>query len=91
MPQTSVAPTFKLTLPSEFVTGYLEHLVEKDFELVDDVPNGGSWEVTILPRKNKNKYEYTLQVRAPTQEHAGTLLGALLLPGKLLQETRTKR
>ena len=61
VPATSVAPTYKLTLPAEVVCEALPHLIEKDFELVDTTGQH-VWSVSILPRKNKDKFEYTLQV-----------------------------
>lgn len=60
VPATSVSPTYKLTLPSEYVYGALSHLVDKDFQLVS-TDREQAWSVAILPRKNKDKYEYTLQ------------------------------
>lgn len=50
VPQTSVAPTYKLTLPSEFVVTNLSHLVDQAFELVDK-EGTGSWQVALLPRR----------------------------------------
>ena len=50
VPQTSVAPTYKLTLPSEFVVSNLSHLVDQSFELVDK-EGSGSWKVALLPRR----------------------------------------
>eukprot|EP00884_Botryococcus_braunii_P019007 jgi/Botrbrau1/5790/Bobra.0155s0013.1 len=58
IPQTSVAPTYKLTLPSDFINQYARHLVDQDFDMYDE--NGKKFEVSIQPRRNKDKYEYTL-------------------------------
>ncbi|BDA48016.1 hypothetical protein COCOBI_11-2730 [Coccomyxa sp. Obi] len=60
VPQTSVAPTFKLTLPSEFVISNLAHLIDQSFDLTDK-EGKDVWRVALLPRRNKSKYEYTLQ------------------------------
>ena len=35
VPQTSVAPTYKLTLPSEFEEAKLSHLVDQAFDMTD--------------------------------------------------------
>ncbi len=50
MPQTSVAPTFKLTLPSEFVISNLSHLIDQSFDLTDK-EGKDVWRVALLPRK----------------------------------------
>jgi len=61
VPTTSVAPSFKLTLPSAFITAHLAHLVDTDFELVSAADPACAWECAVLRRRNKDKHEYTLQ------------------------------
>ncbi|KAK9806892.1 hypothetical protein WJX72_006577 [[Myrmecia] bisecta] len=60
VPMTSCGPTFKLTLPSEFVQAHMAHLIESDLSLVDQAEER-AWPIALMPRKNKDKYEYTLQ------------------------------
>lgn len=60
VPATSVSPTYKLTLPSEVVSATLSHLVDRDFKLVA-ADRERIWDVSIVPRRNKDKFEYTLQ------------------------------
>ena len=50
VPQTSVAPTYKLTLPSEFVVANLSHLIDQTFDLTDR-EGSDSWKVALLPRR----------------------------------------
>jgi hypothetical protein len=50
VPQTSVAPTYKLTLPSEFVTANLSHLIDQSFDLTDK-EGKDVWRVALLPRR----------------------------------------
>jgi hypothetical protein len=60
VPQTSVAPTYKLTLPSEFVAANLSHLVDQSFDLVDK-EGSDVWRVALLPRR------YAAHVAIPAQ------------------------
>ena len=69
VPQTSVAPTYKLTLPSEFVVSNLSHLVDQSFELVDK-EGAGSWKVALLPRR------WRLAPPCATMRHACTAMHA---------------
>ena len=50
VPQTSVAPTYKLTLPSEFVLANLSHLIDQTFDMTDR-EGSDSWKVALLPRR----------------------------------------
>ncbi len=50
VPQTSVAPTYKLTLPSEFVSANLAHLIDQSFDLTDK-EGKDVWRVALLPRR----------------------------------------
>ena len=50
VPQTSVAPTYKLTLPSEFVAANLSHLIDQAFDLTDQ-DGSDTWKVALLPRR----------------------------------------
>lgn len=50
VPQTSVAPTYKLTLPSEFVLANLSHLIDQSFDLTDK-DGKDVWRVALLPRR----------------------------------------
>ena len=61
VPQTSVSPTYKLTLPADYVQLHLNHLVGQEIEVTDH-SGAQFWDVIIQPRRNKDKYEYTLQV-----------------------------
>jgi hypothetical protein len=50
VPQTSVAPTYKLTLPSEFVVANLSHLIDQTFDLTDK-EGSDTWKMALLPRR----------------------------------------
>ncbi|KDD73524.1 hypothetical protein H632_c2090p0, partial [Helicosporidium sp. ATCC 50920] len=54
-----IAPKFKFVVPNEFVSKFMQHLVEQPFKMVDG--QGGSWDMTLIQRRNKEKYEYMLQ------------------------------
>lgn len=59
LPASSSAPKYKFVVPNEFVTKFMTDLIEKQFRMVDG--QGGSWDMTLIQRKNKEKYEYMLQ------------------------------
>ena len=62
VPATSVAPSFKLTLPCEWVETRLAHLLTgADFFLVGAHDDAKLYEAAVLPRRNKKKLEFALQ------------------------------
>ena len=60
-----MAPAFKLSLPLDVVNRYLSHLVNRDFELAASSSSPQCWQGQIMPRRNKERSEYTLKVGAP--------------------------
>ncbi|GAB4819122.1 hypothetical protein N2152v2_006168 [Parachlorella kessleri] len=48
----------KFVMPTEFVMKHMSHLIEKQLQLVDD--SDRQFTVTLIQRRNKDKYEYML-------------------------------
>lgn len=92
VPPTTVAPTYKLTLPSEFVLTHMPDMMNGDFGMIS-ADGTQSFSVSIVPRcagaavvwvahgcsiylasvkshdmllcrRNKDKFEYTVQAKA---------------------------
>lgn len=62
IPPSGSSPAYKLTLPHQIVRGHLLHLIERDFELASTPDAVHTWQGSIVPRRNKDRSEYTLQV-----------------------------
>lgn len=80
VPPTTVAPTYKLTLPSEFVLTHMPDMMAGDFVMVS-ADGTQSFSVSIVPRRNKDKYEYTVQAKAWKQ----VVEGLAIKEGDLLE------
>ena len=63
IPPSGGSPAYKLTLPHQVVHAQLLHLVDEVFELSPSTDAQQSWQGSIAPRRNKERSEYTLQVR----------------------------
>ncbi|KAL0026339.1 hypothetical protein WJX79_000697 [Trebouxia sp. C0005] len=95
VPPTTVAPTYKLTLPSEFVLTHMPDMMAGDFGMIS-ADGTQSFTVSIVPRRNKDKFEYTVQAKAWKQVveglgiKEGDLLEFELTPERALRVTVMK-
>lgn len=95
VPPTTVAPTYKLTLPSEFVLTHMPDMMGGDFVMIS-ADATQSFSVSIVPRRNKDKFEYTVQAKAWKQVveglgiKEGDLLEFELTPERALRVTVMK-
>ncbi|KAL3151999.1 hypothetical protein ABBQ32_001119 [Trebouxia sp. C0010 RCD-2024] len=80
VPPTTVAPTYKLTLPSEFVLTHMPDMMASEFVMIS-ADGTQSFTVSIVPRRNKDKFEYTVQAKAWKQ----VVEGLLIKEGDLLE------
>ena len=64
IPLSGVAPSFKLSLPQQYVQANLSHLVGVNLELATSATTEKAWQGSITPRRNKDRAEYTLRVRS---------------------------
>ena len=64
LPNSAAGPSYKLTLPHQVVHKYMLHLVDADIELASHAEAKQVWHGSIAPRRNKERSEYTLQVRS---------------------------
>ena len=51
LPASSSAPKYKFVVPNEYVYKFMNHLVERPFNMRD--PGGKLWDCVLIQRKNK--------------------------------------
>ncbi|KAK9803548.1 hypothetical protein WJX73_007642 [Symbiochloris irregularis] len=61
IPPSGVAPAFKLSLPQNVVYAHLGHWVGRPFEMVATENSEQFWTGSIVPRRNKERAEFTLK------------------------------